>query len=71
MRPSYQVIDRDGKPLEQSRRADRPDSVARTVPDPWWDKVYGTLELADHPAEGPDAGDPHHPAPDAHPTPDQ
>ena len=38
---SYQVIDRDGKPLEQGDELTDPDSVARSVPDPWWDKVYG------------------------------
>ena len=50
---SYQVIDRDGKPLERSDELTDPDSVARQVPDPWWDKVYGTLEAADHPKKAP------------------
>ena len=31
---SYQVIGRDGKPLEQGAELTDPDSVARTVPDP-------------------------------------
>jgi cell division protein FtsB len=46
---SYQVIDRDGEPLERSDALTDPDSVARQAPDPWWGKVYGTLEAADHP----------------------
>jgi len=46
---SYQVIDRDGKPLERGDALTDPGSVARTVPEPWWDKVYGTVEAADHP----------------------
>ncbi len=50
---SYQVIDRNGKPLERSDELTDPDSVARQVPDPWWDKVYGTLEDADHPKKTP------------------
>ena len=50
---SYQVIDRNGKPLERGDELTDPDSVARQVPDPWWDKVYGTLEDADHPKKAP------------------
>jgi cell division protein FtsB len=46
---SYQVIDRDGKPLERGDGLSDPDAVAGQVPDPWWDKVYRTLEDADHP----------------------
>lgn len=49
----YQVIDRNGKPLERTDQLTDPDSVARQVPDPWWDKVYGTLEAADHPKKAP------------------
>jgi mannosyltransferase OCH1-like enzyme len=43
------VIDRNGKPLERSDELTDPSTVAASVPDPWWDKVYGTLEAADHP----------------------
>ena len=50
---SYQVIDRNGKPLERSDKLTDPSSVARQVPDPWWDKVRGTLEAADHPKKAP------------------
>ena len=49
----YQVIDRNGKPMERRDELTDPSSVARQVPDPWWDKVYGTLEAADHPAKAP------------------
>jgi cell division protein FtsB len=49
----YQVIDRDGKPMERDDKLTDPDSMARQVPDPWWDKVYGTLEAADHPKKTP------------------
>ena len=45
----YQVIDRDGKPMERHDELTDPNSMAQQVPDPWWGKVYGTLEAADHP----------------------
>ena len=50
---SYQVIDRNGRPLESSGGLTDPSSVARQVPDPWWDKVYGSLAAADHPRKAP------------------
>jgi cell division protein FtsB len=50
---SYQVIDRDGKPLVRSDGLSDPDSVAKPPPDPWWGKVYGTLQAADHPEKVP------------------
>ncbi|MEO6614165.1 MAG: septum formation initiator family protein [Marmoricola sp.] len=50
---SYQVIGRDGQPLDGVGELSDPSSVARTVPDPWWTKVYGTLEAADHPTQAP------------------
>ncbi len=68
---SYQVIDRDGKPLERADKLTDPDSVARTVPDPWWDKVYGTLEVADHPKKAPTPATRITPAPTPSPSPDQ
>ena len=43
-------------------------SVARTVPDPWWGKVYGTLEVADHPKKAPTPAT--QITPSATPTPD-
>ncbi len=46
---SYQVIGRDGKPLERGGDLSDPDEVSLPVPEPWWDKVYGTLTEADHP----------------------
>jgi cell division protein FtsB len=50
---SYQVIDRDGKPLERTDDLGDPSSVAKPLPDPWWSKVYGTVESADHPEDIP------------------
>jgi cell division protein FtsB len=66
---SYQVIDRDGKPLERADELTDPDSVAREVPDPWWDKVYGTVEAADHPKKAPTPVTKITPAPVPSPTP--
>jgi cell division protein FtsB len=66
---SYQVIDRDGKPLERSDELTDPSSVARQVPDPWWDKVYGTLETADHPKKAPTPASRITPSPVPTPTP--
>jgi cell division protein FtsB len=50
---SYQVLDHKGQPLAHGDELTDPSSVARTVPDPWWGKVYGTLEVADHPKKAP------------------
>ncbi len=50
---AYQVIDKDGKPLERSDALTDPSSVAKPVPESWWGKVYGTLEAADHPKKKP------------------
>ncbi len=68
---SYQVIDRDGKPLERADELTDPDSVARTVPDPWWEKVRGTLEVADHPKKAPSPATRITPSPTPTPSPDQ
>ena len=65
---SYQVIGRDGKPLEQGAELTDPNSVARSVPDPWWAKAYGSLEAADHPPEAPNPATRITPTPT--PTPD-
>ncbi len=46
---SYQVIGRDGKPLETSDELTNPDTVAQEVPEAWWDKLHSSLEAADHP----------------------
>src|SRR6478735_8569134 len=46
---SYQVLDRNGKPLAKGDELTDPSSVARTVPDPWWGEVYGSLQGATHP----------------------
>jgi cell division protein FtsB len=66
----YQVIDRDGKPLERRDELTDPDSVARQVPDPWWDKVNGTLEAADHPKKAATPQTSIAPDPSSTPTPD-
>lgn len=50
---SYQVIGRDGEPLGDARELSDPDAVERPLPDPWWEKVRGTLEAADHPERVP------------------
>jgi cell division protein FtsB len=50
---AYQVIGRDGKPLEHTDTLTDPSSVARTVPESWWGKAYGSLEAADHPKKKP------------------
>lgn len=50
---SYQVLDRDGQPLETKDELTDPTTIARQTPDPWWDKVYGTFEAADHPKKAP------------------
>ena len=68
---SYQVIDRDGKPLERDDELTDPSSVAQTVPAPWWQKVYGTLEVADHPKKAPTPATRITPSPTSSPTPDQ
>ena len=49
----YQVIDRDGKPMERGDELTDPSSVARSVPEAWWAKVYGSVEAADHPKKKP------------------
>ena len=68
---SYQVIDRNGKPLERSDNLTDPDSVAREVPEPWWGKVYETLEAADHPEQVPVPATRITPPPVLDPTSDQ
>ena len=68
---SYQVIDRNGEPLERADELTDPSSVARSVPDPWWEKVYGTLEVADHPEKAPEPATRITPPPTPTPSPDQ
>jgi cell division protein FtsB len=68
---SYQVLDRNGQPLERTNELTDPSSVARTVPDPWWGKVYGTLEVADHPKKAPTPATRISPTPSPSPSPDQ
>jgi cell division protein FtsB len=68
---SYQVIGRDGKPLEQQDELTDPSSVAPTVPEAWWDKVYGSLEVADHPKKAPTPASTISPSSSPSPSPDQ
>jgi cell division protein FtsB len=68
---SYQVLDRNGKPLAKGDELTDPRSVARTVPDPWWGKVYGTLEVADHPKKAPTPATNITPSPTPTPDPGQ
>jgi cell division protein FtsB len=68
---SYQVIDRNGKPLAKGDELTDPNSVARSVPDPWWGKVYGTLEVADHPKKAPTPATTITPSPTPTPSPGQ
>jgi hypothetical protein len=41
------------------------------VPDPWWEKVYGTLEVADHPEKVPTPATRITPPPTPTPSPDE
>ncbi len=68
---SYQVIDRDGKPLERGDELTDPSSVARQVPAPWWHKAYGSLQAADHPAKKPTPATRISPPPTPTPSPDR
>ena len=68
---SYQVIDRDGKPLERADELTDPNTVARSVPAPWWSKVYGSLEVADHPKKAQTPATRITPPPTPTPSPDQ
>jgi cell division protein FtsB len=68
---SYQVIGRDGKALANADELTDPNSVARTVPAPWWDKVYGSLEVADHPKKVQTPATRITPPPTPTPSPDQ
>jgi cell division protein FtsB len=68
---SYQVLDRNGNPLQQGDELTDPSSVARTVPDPWWGKVYGTVEIADHPKKAPTPATTITPSPTPTPAPGQ
>jgi cell division protein FtsB len=46
---AYQVIGRDGKPMERGDELTDPSTVSRSTPEAWWDKVHGSLQAADHP----------------------
>jgi hypothetical protein len=48
---AYQVIGRDGKPLTGDDTLTDPATIARTTPEAWWTRAYGTLQAADHPED--------------------
>jgi cell division protein FtsB len=48
---AYEVIGKDGKPLDSNDQLSRPGDVVRTTPTPWWSKEYDSLQKADHPAK--------------------
>ncbi len=66
---SYQVIGRDGKPLEHRDELTDPDTVGRTTPKAWWQKVEASREAADHP-EVPNPATRIDPPPAPSPTPE-
>ena len=59
------------RPRREAARAQRTSSPIpapwhAACPTAWWAKVYGSLEVADHPQEGADPGDADHAVADAH-----
>jgi cell division protein FtsB len=44
----YQVIE-DGQPLDSSETLHDPSTIVKTTPTPWWDTVWGSVELAGNP----------------------
>ena len=46
---AYQVIGRNGKPLQTTSELSNPTSVGRVVPQSWWSKAWGSVRAADHP----------------------
>jgi cell division protein FtsB len=47
---AYQVIGKDGKPLQDTSELSNPATVGRSVPAAWWSKAWGSVRAADHPA---------------------
>lgn len=50
---SYQVLDSNGKPLAAAGDLTDPRQIAVTVPEPWWDRLQGSVRNADHPPKPP------------------
>ena len=46
---AYQVIGRDGQPLDGEAKLTDPSTVGSAVPDAWWSKADASLRAADHP----------------------
>lgn len=46
---SYRVIDENGQPMDSEEALSDPDALAANQPPPWWDTVWGTVELAGKP----------------------
>ncbi len=46
---TFQVIGRDGKPLNPNDRLADPDTIAQPKPVAWWEKVGSSIATADHP----------------------
>ncbi|HET8603332.1 MAG TPA: septum formation initiator family protein [Marmoricola sp.] len=46
---AYQVIGRDGKPMQDISELSNPTSVGHVVPEAWWSKAWGSVRTADHP----------------------
>lgn len=52
---AYVVVGVDGQPLDHAGSLDDPDAVPRQTPAAWWEKAWGSVELAGNP---PPAADP-------------
>ena len=46
---SWVVVGADGQPIDDDAALSDPDEVVPTTPTPWWDKAWGSMELAGHP----------------------
>jgi cell division protein FtsB len=45
----FQVLDEDGRPLEQQATLNDPDDVLRIEPTAWWSPAWDSVELAGNP----------------------
>ncbi|HEY6932751.1 MAG TPA: septum formation initiator family protein [Marmoricola sp.] len=46
---AYQVIGKDGRPLQETSELSNPATVGHVVPRAWWSTAWGSLRAADHP----------------------
>lgn len=51
---TFQVIGRDGKPLDDDDQLVDPSTVAQPKPTAWWSKVATSIQAADHPPKKPE-----------------